>query len=450
MSNRYGRLPPQPPRHTNRNRRRTRHGRGAQHKRAPPADMIEQQAAREGAGGDGKLNEGDEPGAAFLQMVRDGAGHPGRPGRRHRRRQQAPEKQQAGGCQREGAEVDERQGHGHQHGRKADQHMRHMRAQDRGDQRGSGEAGKADAEQHERQRVDAEMRDVFEKRSEIGRERELPHEEQDHRRHAAGEGAVAHQAERPAERPASAARHPGQGDGLPDEGGNADRHDHEERAAPSDQAAEEAAKWGRDHCGQSTAALQHGKGLGHVGTGGEPRDDRRPQRPVAADRHADQGAAEHEHEVVGRKGDRQARRHQHDGIGEDHPTPVETREQHVAEQGRDDGEEARDRDRLTRLACGTREVVGDRRQQAHRHEFRRDEHEGGQHHADDGAPRRRLGCRSHIVDGVHRAFTSRAVHGNGRRLRVALPATGITPAPPISKFVGSSSRGCRRSSPFPR
>src|ERR1044072_4394710 len=52
-----------------------------------------------------------------------------------------------------------------------------------------------------------------------------------------------------------------------------------------------------------TAASARGGGGGR---GGDAGDDRRRQGPVAADRHADERAADHEYEVIGGKGDRQA------------------------------------------------------------------------------------------------------------------------------------------------
>ena len=113
--------------------------------------------------------------------------------------------------------------------------------------------------------VHVEGGDDFEERPQVGGQRELPHEEQRHRRHAEREDAVGKQAERAPAETVPPPRHPGQDEGLPDERGDADRDHDEEGAAPADQAAEKAAQRRGDDGGERGSALQHGQRLGHVG-----------------------------------------------------------------------------------------------------------------------------------------------------------------------------------------
>lgn len=106
-------------------------------------------------------------------------------------------------------------------------------------------------------------------------------------------------------------RHRRQASPLPDKGEQRDRCEAEERAAPADHHAEPAAERGGDNRGQRIAAVENRQRAGYLMTRHQPNRRCRAERPEPADRHANQRAARHIGEVIGRERDDDAgQRHQ--------------------------------------------------------------------------------------------------------------------------------------------
>src|ERR1051325_10685703 len=82
--------------------------------------------------------------------------------------------------------AEENEGHGDQRHQSGNDGERAVKAflQEPPDQRRADEAGGADEQEQERKRAGADARHVFEERAQIGKERELPHEEECRRGHA--------------------------------------------------------------------------------------------------------------------------------------------------------------------------------------------------------------------------------------------------------------------------
>jgi len=134
------------------------------------------------------------------------------------------------------------------------------------------------------------------------------------------------------------------------------------------------------------ACIEHRQSLGNRLFGYQPHDDRRRHRPEAADRHAEQSAAYHQHQIVRGEGydssgdDQEQRKRRH------HHTPVDPLRQPCNEETCHHREDAGNRDRLARMSFGHIEICGDRRQKGDRHEFRCDQDGDAKRQREDSAP----------------------------------------------------------------
>jgi hypothetical protein len=128
---------------------------------------------------------------------------------------------------------------------------------------GAGDAGKAHQEKDCRKRGNADPGHGFEEGPEIGEERELAHEQQEHRRHAERDLPALEQPEHIARSLAPAGRQRRHAGPLPDEREQRQRHDKQEGAAPADMIAKQAGERGGNGRGDGVAGIDHRQCPGH-------------------------------------------------------------------------------------------------------------------------------------------------------------------------------------------
>ena len=179
-----------------------------------------------------------------------------------------------------------------------------------------------------------------------------------------------------------------QGDPLPGQRDQRNRHQAQKRAAPAHDRAEVGAQRRRHHGRQRVAAVDDRQRPRHLARRHELDGRSRRQGPKAAHDHADERPAQHVGDVVWRQRDDGAGRAHRHRQREKQRLAVQTARQRGNEQAGQHGANARDGDPLPRHALGNAQVARDGREQADGHELRGDQREGAHRQSVDRSPGR--------------------------------------------------------------